>query len=213
MIDNDIAQFSSAWASAQELAGKETSDGALALAFNLLKKYPLQDIKKALIDHLSDPQLGKFAPKPADVIFQIGRANHDGRLEADEAWSLAIKSFDEHQTVVLNDEIAGALGLSGDIYRDGDKLGARLAFRASYEKIVESNRNIGKPVRWWPSLGHSVNGRQHALEQAVVDGYLDHSQVKGLLPAPISSNVLALIQSKVPQLAMVGGDLKKAIAR
>ena len=204
MVDNDLAGFNTAWIPAQELTGKDPSDGAVILAFNLLKKYELVDIKKGLMAHLTDSALGKFAPKPADVIFQIERANPDGRLEADEAWSLAIKSFDEHQSVVLNDEIAVALQLSSDIYNDGDKTGARMAFRASYEKIVETNRKSGKPVKWWPSLGFDVSGRQAALEQAVVNGYLTHSNVEHLLPDPLSSNALALIKEKIPQLQAVG---------
>ena len=204
MVDNDIQQFSSAWASAQELTGKETSDGALALAFNLLKKYPLLEIKKALIDHLSDPALGKFAPKPADVIFQIERANHDGRLEADEAWSIAIKFLDDNQTVVINDEISGALQLAGDIYADGDKTGARMAFRASYERNVEEARKKGLAVKWWISAGDDRNERRSPIEQAVINGLISPAQANLTLNEPLSSNILALIKEKIPQLEAVG---------
>ena len=206
MNDRELAEFTNAWLPAQEITGKEPSDGALILAFNLMKKYSLVDIKKGLIAHLTDPALGRFAPKPANVIFQIERINHDGRLEADEAWSIAIKFLDENQTVVVNDEIAGALQLAGDIYADGDKTGARMAFRASYEKNVAQARKEGKPVRWWPSIGEDRSGRRAPLEQAVINGLISPELANHSLPEPISANVLALIKEKIPLIELVGSS-------
>ncbi|MFT6882534.1 MAG: hypothetical protein ACJAVY_001332 [Marinoscillum sp.] len=204
MLDHEMESFNNAWLPAQELAGKEPSDGAVILAFKLLEKYSLADINNGLVAHLTDPVLGKFAPKPADVIFQIERANHDGRLGADEAWSIAIRFFDDNQTVVINDEISGSVELAQQIYNDGDKTGARMAFRASYERNVDQARKDGKPVKWFASLGDDISGRQAPLEQAAVSGLLPTSYVDQFLIAPMAPNLLALIKENAPQVELIG---------
>ncbi len=175
MNKSDIEEFTETILPVYELYDKDLSDGAIRIMFALLEPYPILDIKKAMADHMRE---GKFAPKPADIIAQIEKANHDGRLESDEAWAIALNSFDERQTIALNDEIASALNLARSIYADGDKVGARMAFKKSYEREVEKARAIGKPVKWWPSLGHDPDGREAGIQQAINQGYLPASSIE-----------------------------------
>lgn len=192
----DFNSFVETWRGAHEVFGSKQSDAAVAISFKVLSEYPLEEIKHGLAAHLADPDLGRFAPKPADVIAQIAKSvADDGRPEANEAWSIAIKSFDEAETVVMNDEIAGALSVARDIYLEGDKVGARMAFKENYERSVLHSRKKRDPVKWFPSLGHDPARREAALRDAQDIGRLQKPQVDSLLPdSRVNADVLMLIK-------------------
>ena len=185
MNKRDLKNFSKVWGPAQETYGKDPSDAVVMMAFSLLEKYSLDEIKKALTLHMTDSDVGEFAPKPANVIKQIEKINHDGRLSADEAWAVALNSFDESTTVIMCDEIASALQVSRDIYQDGDRTGARMAFRSAYERRVEYARERGVPLRWWPSLGHDQSGREQVIQEGIDQGRLG-SGARDLIGLPYS---------------------------
>ena len=200
MNKSDFEEFNMIWSASVEVTGGKPSDSAITLAFTILQKYDIDTVKKALGAHLSNPRTGKFQPKPADVIEQIQKVLHnDGRPEANEAWAIAITSFDESATVILNDDISAALELCSHIYSDGDKTGARMAFKESYEKVVAKARDEMKPLKWWPSLGHDKHSRESVLNDAVEKGLLPASQVNGILPKPITQDGQKLL-SKVGEL-------------
>ncbi len=180
MNKNDVDQFTAAWTAASEIYNVTPTDAALTLTFRVLQKYDLRDIKIAIADYLST---GRFPPKPADIVDRLSA--NDGRPTADEAWAIAIQSFDEFKTVVMNDDISGALGQAQCIYSDGDKVGARMAFKAAYDRNIATARGKGESVNWWPSIGFDVDSRRPALEQAVFQGLLPKSHVDKLLPVPL----------------------------
>jgi len=185
MNPGDIDRFTAVWRAAAEIGGNRLSDAAIAIAFRVLSEYSISQVERAIERHLSDPERGRYAIKPADVIEQIrGQSCDDGRPTADEAWALAVKSFDESASVVLNDEIGAALNVARVIYQDGDRVGARIAFRAAYERAVSDARANGRPVNWWPSLGQDPSGRRQAVEEAERMGRLPAGTSSGLLPAP-----------------------------
>ena len=187
MKPEDFETFVETWRGSHEVFGSTQTDAAIAISFKVLSPYSIRQVKAGISAHLSDPELGRFAPKPADVIKQITTSlANDGRPDADEAWAIAIDSMDEYKTVVLNNEIAKALEFSRGIYLDGDKVGARMAFRSSYDKAVLDARKNQEPVKWFPSMGFDVGGRQLALEEAVAKGRLSAPHIAGLLPEPIT---------------------------
>jgi hypothetical protein len=193
MNNQDFDEFLEVWTAANEVYDKSPSDAAIAITFKVLQPYSLDDFKRAVTAYLADPENGQYAPKPADVIKQLTtRLANDGRPEADEAWSIAVQSFDEATTVVMNDEIAQSLEMSMPIYLDGDKVGARMAFRASYEKAIQEARRRQEPVRWFPSIGTDVHGRRAVLEAAVQKGQLPPSVIQTLLPAPLTEEGAAI---------------------
>jgi hypothetical protein len=63
-----------------------------------------------------------------------------GHPTADEAWALALKAMDENQTVVWTNEIMYAWERCRAVYQDGDKVGARMAFKAVYDGLNLSGR-------------------------------------------------------------------------
>jgi len=158
-----------------------------ALFFRSLARHSLAEVRAAFDAHVADHQRGRFVPVPADILAQLdGIAADDGRLGSEEAWALAMRSTDEGETVVWTEEIATALGICLPILSAGDEVGARMAFKEAYARLVDVSRNERKPPRWSPSLGHDQERRQKALAAAAAAGLLARSDAIPL-PAPRES--------------------------
>lgn len=160
---------------------------AKALFFQAVRRYPLALVEKAIQAHLIDADEGKYKTmiQPAHIVAQIeGAAANDGRPDADEAWAIAMRADDEAVTVVWTDEISQALTAARPVLANGDEVGARMAFKAAYSRLVTKARKELRPVRWVASLGHDVAQREDALHQAVTQGQLPAPHVAALLPPP-----------------------------
>lgn len=158
------------------------------------KGYAWEQVVAGIQAHTEDPTDGKFAPKPAHVIAQIEKAAPgDGRIDADEAWSICLESMDEGATVCVTDEIMVARAIAIPIYEDGDRVGARMAFRAAYERAVGQARHEYRPAKWLLSLGHDADGREHAIRMAVEALRITTDEAKHLLPPPKADGVVAEI--------------------
>ena len=156
----------------------ETSE---AIFFNALRSYDLQTVKAAFAAHCADPQRGRFAPVPADILAQIeGAAANDGRPEADEAWGVAVKAFDEDATIIWTEETAAAWCAAKPIWDIGDKVGARVAFKAAYGRMVDEARRNRVPMRTNASLGDNKDARDDVLRIGVAAGQIPAAY----LPAP-----------------------------
>ena len=88
-----------------------------------------------------------------------------------------------------------------------DKIGARMAFKAAYDRLVAQNREMRLPAQWSASLGWDVERRRYALENAVQAGRLLPSQAQGLLPPPPADPNAV---QKILQLACVNGETVNA---
>lgn len=187
MFDTDFTRFT---AMLDEIAGvlpnaKPFTPAGKSLFFRALAKFRFEDVERGLMAHVADPQRGRFLPAPADVIAQIeGAAANDGRPGADEAWATALLARDENETVVWTTEIHQALKVTEPILAQGDKIGARMAFREAYDRIVAQARKERRPAVWQPSLGRDPWRREVALQQASRAGLLPAPFVAALLPAP-----------------------------
>jgi hypothetical protein len=131
----------------------------------------------------------------AGIIAQVDKLNPNRRISADEAW--AIYPHDEATSAVITNEIAEAMGVAQPLLNEGDKVGARMAFKTAYERITENNKSQGIEPTWFPSLGTEQHGRDQAIKEAVRLGRLPKHSMD-LLPPPIdnkfANNVIALKQ-------------------
>lgn len=150
------------------------------LFFAALGQYTMDQVREGIARHLQDPAEGKFSPKPADVIRQIQNVlATDGRPGKDEAWSIALKSLDELDTVLVTEEILAALAVAQPLLDMRDKVAARLAFVEAYERQVAlSRRGNGKPAKWIVSLGDDKGRRAHAVEEGLRLGRLTEEQAQ-----------------------------------
>jgi hypothetical protein len=114
--------------------------------------------------------------KVSDIIVRIA----DGRPEAEEAWNML--PMDEMTSTVWTEEIAHAWGLASPLLEAGDVAAARATFSEGYAKAVQQARIRREPVRWMPSLGSDVRGREAVVLDAVRKGRLTMTQASALLP-------------------------------
>jgi len=108
MKDNDREAFYVTWAGAWETCGKSVTEGMLKFAFECLKQYDLEDIQRAIILHIQDPDHGQFAPKPADIIRQIDGSGDERSLKAWTKVEQAIRQAGSWTPVVFDDAIIHA---------------------------------------------------------------------------------------------------------
>lgn len=122
----------------------------------------------------------------------------DGRPGADEAWAIALDAQDEACTVVWCGEIQQAFAVARPVLDAGDKIGARMAFRNAYDRLVRDARSNRKPAQWSPSLGWDEGQRRAVLTRAVETGVLSDKAVAGLLPSPPGHGPIAALLLGAP---------------
>jgi hypothetical protein len=183
MNENQIKEFCQLLDLCSEQARKpKKSDELKLLMIELLGDYGFNNIMGAIKAHMLDKENGKFDVTTGHIQEQIAKAiEKDGRPSVDEAWAIAIQLDDEQKTVVTNDEISQAWFEASPAMPD--KAGARMAFRAAYNRICEAARREHRKPRWFPSLGIDVAAREPVLQEAVRKGLLMHEHVQRVLPA------------------------------
>ena len=109
MTDQDFQRFAALWAQAWEVcgAGRMPTREAIVLAFDVLRDWPLEAIRQALIAHMRDPRAGAYPPKPADVIRHL-EGGHEEEREARAlvAWRRVmdtLASVGRYASVVFDD--------------------------------------------------------------------------------------------------------------
>jgi hypothetical protein len=182
MHDHERKAFTDFWAASWELVGRNITPRALLLVFDSLKAYPLEHIKQAVLLHQQGPR-GRNPPTIADVVEAIG--GHSGTPSADEAWTIACDAMDEALTVLWTEPMQEAWGRAKSVYDTGDEVGARMAFRAIYEKAVALMRAQGIKPTWTLTLGTNPTHRQFVVEDGIKRGLLPRETAQTLgLPAP-----------------------------
>ena len=153
-----------------EVMGHELKPTAALMMADDLGEYELVDVLNA-VGRCRREMAGRISLKMVlDILAPQG-----GWLTANEAWSLALPALDERQTVVWSDEARRAWFVALEIMKAGDKVGARMAFIAAYDREVAQAKNAGKQPLFTPSYGDDALLRDAAISQA---------QERGLLPKP-----------------------------
>ena len=195
MNKDETMEFFALLDQACEAIGKPAkSVNAKQVFLQILGGYGINNLRGAVYAHLSDPDRGRFVPTPADLKAQIDMAiQKDGRPTADEAWAIAVKLDDERATVVINGEIAQAWGVACEIMPD--RVGARMAFRSAYERLVSESRASGVDVNWYASIGFDIQGREGPLMEGVSKGLLIESHIKPLLPNAVNETAFKRLEA------------------
>jgi hypothetical protein len=198
MQDFEINDFSKAWALAHEIMpnGRVFSLEAMQTIFTILSPYPLEIIKQAINSHMANAQ---FAPQPSDIVKIITTGTGGTRPSADEAWNELPKN--EDAPCVWTEEMAQGWALVADAYYNGDKIGARMGFKACYERLCEEAKLFGKPVKW--SFSHGANKSLYptVIERAIAQGRLSKQrgdEILLTLPTPATGIIAGLITGKAP---------------
>lgn len=86
-------------------------------------------------------------------------------MNADEAWATVPKS--EQETAILTKETAEALAVAQPLLNDGDKIGARMAFKDAYSRLIEKAKAMSRKPVYFVSLGSDANSRASVLAEGV----------------------------------------------
>jgi hypothetical protein len=156
-----------------ELCGADMSEAAARVMCAELAVYSEREVLGAL-SRLRREHQGRFTL--AAIITRLD----DGRPGAEEAWAVFPK--DESSSAAVTTEMQEAMSAAWSLIEDGDRIGARMAFKESYERIVSKNRAERIPVNWQMSLGHDKNGREPALIEAARKGLIDPDRAMKMLP-------------------------------
>lgn len=186
-----------------ELTGAQMSGAAIAV---MAQDLTAQHSDEAIIRALTRCRRELSRPLTAGAVFdRLGES--DGRPSADEAWALSIDAADEAKTVVWTNEAQQAFSLARPILDEGDKIGARMAFRDAYDRIVRNNREAGIQATWSASLGWDKDLRVSVLKKAESNGLLPAPQVASLLPH-IGAGVIgdAIFNGKALPAPAEGGE-------
>lgn len=162
-----------------EVLGQEMRASAGVLIAEDLSVYPFGEIRSALARCRAELH-GKLTL--AAIVERIPSAN--AHLSGNEAWALALHSTDEQETVVWTPEIARAFAAAKPVLDGGDKVGARMAFLAAYERELVTAKAEARPPEWTVSLGHDPQRREIVLGDAVRAGKLPAPKVAHLMPPP-----------------------------
>ena len=156
-----------------EVCGRELSEAAGKFMLSELSEYRLPEVLEALRQCCRECKRGLFSL--ADVIERLPGRPED--MTADEAWGIALRSqlWDEWQTTVLPVAIQAAFPL--EIWNEGDKVGARMAFKAAWERCV-SDHGMDPRI----SLGYDSDTRASVIESALKDGIVSIDQARHALP-------------------------------
>lgn len=153
-----------------EYYGKSLSDAEAGIYISTLSKFSDDQIEVAAHKHIASSDRGRFFPKVADFMLYLPKQK--SHPLPDEAWSIAVRLADESDSVTTTPEILEAWCNAQPVYLDGDKIGARMAFKDTYSRII--NQSSEEP-KWSLSLGHDPEKRESERGRAVA---------AGLLPAP-----------------------------
>lgn len=194
MTPADYPEFHEEWLNAHAISSsnKEPNDSAVQAVFDLLAEYPLQHVLAAIGVHAKK---SRFAPTPADICEIIDARTKAKHVAADEAWVIAKRSMNESETVVLTDEIFQARNVAWELWNSGDHIGARMAFKSAYDRVIETS---GIPV-WRVVAGWDKSRVIPEIEKAKRLGRLpaDYTPNKHMLPAPEATTTVSALLAKL----------------
>lgn len=223
MRQSDFTHFSDMLDDVWGLKGPLLSAGQKAMFFRSLASYPIEEVRAGLDAHIKDPVRGRFLPMPADVIAQIvGNVADDGRPGAEEAWAMSVRAMDEAITVVWTEEMCEAFGICRPLLNNGDEIGARMAFKESYVRLLATAREQRTPPAWSASLGYDVVLRDTVLLPHVEAGRFPRSILQGPaigldvvlalpVPAGISAKSLEIRANAIAKIKALRSDFANKV--
>ena len=101
--------------------------------------------------------------------------------DAEVAWATFPK--EEHQTAAVVEPALKAWGVAESLWCDGDKIGARMAFKAAYEQFVAEAKQAGQIApKWQMTYGTDPVAREEKVREAVALGFIPSETAQKALP-------------------------------
>lgn len=214
MKPSDFDEFHAMLSECLSMWSGPPSAGITATWFRTLAGYDLPTLSAAFTGHMRDPVNGKFQPLPGHIIEQIERAaKNDGRPGVEEAWAISLAARDERDTVVWTNECAQAWGMAAPVMDIGDEVGARMAFKEAYARLVAEARARREPASWEMSEGFDKDRRRAAILHAIEAGRIPagrYPAVEYAVPLLLGSSATVGMPEEVRQRL---ADLREQFSR
>ena len=110
---------------------------------SMLEPYTVAEVGEACERHMR--QDDKFPPTIGSLLKLLAEPGTP-IVGVEEAWAIALKSRDETETVVWTTEMAEAFDRCRPVLDAGDEVGARMAFKDTYNRLVDEARRAGRPT-------------------------------------------------------------------
>ena len=154
-----------------EVCGSQLSEGAITIMAEALASYEEEEVSTAL-KRVMREHTGRLS-----LAVIIERLDEAKGLGVDAAWEVAVRAriWDEDITIVIPSAIMQSWPHA--IWNAGDKVGARMAFKAAYpQRLAECGDEVFVSVGWYSE------GRRSAIEEAVRNGVITQARASALLP-------------------------------
>lgn len=189
MLESDKKEFASIVSATLKTYRIEPDPDVLRLWWGVLQKFTIEQVRNGFSAYVGSK--GADFILPTHIVAAIEANEPDGRVGAEEAW--AMYPHDESSSAVITNEMAEAMQIAQSLYSCGDKIAARKSFLEAYQRITSHNKLNGIRPKWFASLGHSKEGRELAIKDAVAKGRLTQDHATSLLPSPIPNSVVNAI--------------------
>lgn len=177
-----------------DIIGQSLNQAAIALMVEDLAEWDFNEIQAALNACRREVK-GRLSLK--DIIDRLPKKG-DVLPSADEAWGQIVDFGNEYKTIIAPKIAFQAAYQGAFALMDTDKVGARMAFKAAYDRLLPEY--LDKPIEYQISLSNNRNERREALIRAVEDGKiskqhalkydinLEFKDEPPLLPQPINKD-------------------------
>ncbi len=177
MRENEKSDFAKMLTAVAELYGKKISSTLLSLYWGALERFNFTEIRQAITQHVNNPDVGQFMPKPADIVRYLEGDSDTHGLQAWSKVESSIRSVGSYSSIAFDDPIIHAV-----IHAMGgwSKLCAttinEMPFRANefikrYQGYFQ--KKISAYPKYFPGLiehHNQVNGYEDAGENLVLVG-------------------------------------------
>jgi hypothetical protein len=109
MNDQDISRFAVLIAGIGEVYGKSFTSVTVDIYWNVLKAFRIEDVQIAIYRYLKNPDVGRFLPKPADIIMAMGGTSQNQALLAWTKVVSAIHSVGSYTSIAFDDALIHAV--------------------------------------------------------------------------------------------------------
>jgi len=170
MASSDLLK---AIAATAEICGRVFSPTTAKVFADDLAEYPENEVMRALARCRKEV---KGALTLADVLARLD----DGRPGVEEAWAMIPKY--EEDSVVWTKEMSAAYYAALPLMTTDQNVGARMAFKETYTKLVQEARAYKEPPNWTVSLGTDPNKRDRVVLEAVNKGRIPVEYARNFAP-------------------------------
>jgi hypothetical protein len=173
--------------------GQPLTDVQLAILTEDLEGFPLVDVLTALSK--CRKELRKLAL--VDILDRLP----NGHPGPEEAWAIVSQGMEDGgATIIWTDEMREAFGVANKLAED--HVGARMAFKEQYTRLVSEARSARAAPSWSVSLGTDKAHREMAILEGVKQGRLTQAYAQKLLPhdAISTEEAAKLLEQHVPKL-------------